>query len=57
MKKLDEEMIVEGILKERIIESKELFNEKELKFIKNNSIVIKKVYLLGILDSKFQEKN
>lgn len=44
---------VEQIVKERIEENKKLFNEKELKIINNNVNIIKKVYILGILDMEY----
>lgn len=47
---------VEQIVKERIKENKKLFNEKELKIINNNVNIIKKVYILGILDMEYQKK-
>ena len=52
MKNLNEEMIVEEIVKERVIENKELFNKKELNFIQNNSKLIKKVYLIGLVNGR-----
>ncbi len=44
---------VEQIVKERIEENKKLFNEKELKIINNNVNIIKKIYILGILDMEY----
>ena len=43
---------VEKIVKERIKENEDLFTMEELKFITDNDNIIKKVYFLGILDSK-----
>lgn len=36
---------------ERIIKNANVFSEKELSIIKNNSILVEKLYILGILDS------
>ncbi len=46
----DVENSVERIVVERIKENKKLFNEKELKIINDNVNIIKKIYILGILD-------
>ena len=40
--------IITKFVKERIEENKNLFSKKELNFINNNFIIIKKIYLLGI---------
>lgn len=38
-------------VKERITKNTNLFSEEELSVIKNNSTLIEKVYLLGLLDN------
>lgn len=50
-------MNLEKLVKERIKENEKLFTMKELKFIKENDTIIKKVYFLGILDSKDVKKD
>lgn len=45
-----EKEIVEEIVKERVKENEKLFSEEELNFIKNNSKLIEKIYLLGNID-------
>lgn len=47
-----EKDIVEEIVKERVKENEELFTMEELKFIKDNSKILKKVYLLGLVNGK-----
>ena len=42
-----------NIIIERIERNKKIFTKEEMIFIKDNSILIKKIYLLGILDSRF----
>jgi len=39
-------------MKERIEENKNLFTEDELKFIINNINIIKKVYLIGLINGR-----
>lgn len=39
-------------MKERIEENKNLFNEKELRILDGNSNLIKKIYLLGLINGK-----
>ncbi len=39
------------IIEERIKENKEIFSKEELQIITKNNILIKKIYLLGVLDS------
>lgn len=43
---------IEKIVEERIEENQKLFNEEELKIIKNNVNIIKKVYLIGLLNGR-----
>ena len=45
-------MKIEDLIKERIEENKKLFNSKELNFIANNINIIKKVYLIGLINGK-----
>ena len=47
-----EEDIVEEILKEIVEENKALFLEEELKLIKNNVKMVKKIYLLGLINAR-----
>lgn len=49
---LENEEIIEEILKERIEENKKLFNKKELKTINNNFNIIKKIYILGLINAR-----
>lgn len=42
---------MEKFIKERIKENKELFSKEELKIIDNNVNVVKKIYILSILDT------
>ncbi|MCI8273450.1 MAG: hypothetical protein HFJ55_05155 [Clostridia bacterium] len=46
------DVILNEILEERINENKDIFADKELKTINCNDIIIKKIYLLGLLDGK-----
>lgn len=39
------------IIEERIKENKEIFSKEELQIITKNNILIKKISLLGVLDS------
>lgn len=43
---------VEQIVKERIKENENLFSNKELIIINDNFNVIKKIYLIGIINGK-----
>lgn len=43
---------IESLLIERIKENKELFNEEELTFLKNNIKITKKIYLLGVINGR-----
>lgn len=45
-------MKIEEIVKQRVEENQELFSEKEIQIINNNPTVMKKVYLLGLLNGK-----
>lgn len=45
-----EEKIVEEIVRKRVQENQKLFTEEELKFIKSNMELTKKMYLLGMND-------
>lgn len=45
-----EKLNVEKIVKERIKENKKIFNKEELIFLNNNVNIIKKIYLVGIVD-------
>lgn len=47
-----EKEILEEIVKERVKENEKLFTEEELKFIKDNGKLIKKIYLLGLINGK-----
>lgn len=49
---MKEKNVVEEIVKERIKENEKLFTKKELKFINNNFNLIKKIYLIGVINSK-----
>lgn len=50
MKKENE--IIEEILKERIKENENLFNEEEIVLLNNNIKSIKKIYLLGLINGR-----
>lgn len=45
-----EKLNVEKIVKERIKENEKLFIGEELQIINNNANIMKKVYILGLLD-------
>lgn len=45
-------MKIEEIVKERILDNKKIFTDKELKIIDENFTIIKKIYLLGSIDTK-----
>ena len=51
-KRYNMNMKIEDLIKERIEENKKLFNSKELNFIANNINIIKKVYLIGLINGK-----
>lgn len=40
------------VLKERINENGELFSKTELQFIEKNKSIVKKIYLLGLIDAR-----
>lgn len=40
------------IIEERIKENKELFAEKELKYMSDNFDLVKKIYLLGLINGR-----
>lgn len=46
---MEKENVVE-IVKQRIKDNEKLFTEEELQIINNNVNIIKKVYILGLLD-------
>lgn len=48
-----EKEIVEEIVKERVQENEKLFTKEELNFIKDNSNLVEKIYLLGSMDCCF----
>jgi hypothetical protein len=48
-------MNLEKLVKERIKENEKLFNEKELNYINNNVNIIKKLYILGMLDIEYKK--
>lgn len=50
--KTNEKNIVNEIVKDRIKENEKLFTKQELKFIKNSNNIIKKIYLIGLIDGK-----
>lgn len=43
---------VEEIIRERIEENKNLFTEDDLKKIKRDSILVKKMYILGFVNAR-----
>lgn len=43
---------LEEFIKERVKENKELFSKKELTNIEENIILIKKIYILALINSK-----
>lgn len=45
-------MELEEIIEEIILENEELFNKEELLMINSNLKVIKKIYLLGLINGK-----
>lgn len=45
-------MELEELVKERIKENEKLFNKEELILLNNNVSIIKKVYLLALLDTE-----
>lgn len=44
--------VVEKIVKERIKENEKLFTMEELKIIKDNAKIVKKIYLIGLVNGK-----
>ena len=42
---------LEGFTQERIMQNANLFSNEELTIIKNNSILMEKIYILGVLDN------
>ena len=57
MKNVEEKNVVvneitnlERLIEERVEENTTLFNEEEKELLENNKNLIKKIYLLGILD-------
>lgn len=48
----NEEMNVERIVKERIKENENLFEEEELKIVNDNIKITKKIYLLGLINAR-----
>lgn len=48
---------VEKFIKERIMENKKLFNKDEIDFIRKHENLMKKIYLLGFINSKECYKN
>ncbi|MBR3163600.1 MAG: hypothetical protein IKF17_05835 [Clostridia bacterium] len=48
---------VEKFIEERIMENKNLFNKDEKDFIRKHGNLIKKIYLLGFINSKECYKN
>lgn len=47
-----EKEIVEGIVKKRIEENKELFSLEEHSIIENNINLTKKIYILGFINAR-----
>lgn len=45
-------MKLEEIVKERIFENEKLFSKDELSILNDNFKVIKKIYLLGLINAK-----
>lgn len=43
-------MKIEEFIQERIEENKELFTEEELKIVKENFVLIRKIYELGLMN-------
>ena len=50
--KTNEKNIINEIVKDRIKENERLFTKQELKLIKDNDNIIKKIYLIGLIDGK-----
>lgn len=48
----ENDKICEEIIKERIEENKELFSKEELCIIEKNDTIIKKIYLLGLINGR-----
>lgn len=45
-------MELEEVLKERIFENEELFSKNELSIMNSNIKIMKKIYLLGLINGK-----
>lgn len=45
-------MKMDKIFEERINENRKLFNEKDMLIINNNKDIMKKIYLLGLINGK-----
>lgn len=52
MRKYEEEIILNNFAKERIEENEELFLNEEIELVKNNVSIVKKIYLLGLIDGR-----
>ena len=52
-----ENLNVEKIIKERIKENEELFTIEELIFLNNHVNIIKKIYLVGVIDGDIINKS
>lgn len=48
---MKKDVILEEIFQERISENVKLFSKEELTIIENNSILMKKMYMLGLIDT------
>ena len=46
------ELNLNEFINQRIMKNYNLFSEEEITLIKNNRILINKIYMLGILDNK-----
>lgn len=49
---MEERNEVEKIMKERIKENEKLFNKNDLKIINNNINIMKKIYLMGLINGR-----
>ena len=45
---------LDKLVKKRLKQNKKIFNEKELKIINESNILIRKIYLLGVIDSFYK---
>lgn len=52
-----EKLNVEKLVKERIKENEKLFTGEELIFLNNHVNIIKKVYLMGVIDGGITNKS